>query len=150
LNCSSKIGLKYKENAANEWRHNNKDRTMTLTKNFSLQEFNSKDGSPMPKEVFENIILLANNLQVLRDELKASIKINSGYRSPAHNKKIGGAKNSTHTLGMAADIVVSGYSPKQVADTIDRLVKEGKMMTGGLKAYPTFTHYDIRGVKKRW
>jgi uncharacterized protein YcbK (DUF882 family) len=123
---------------------------MTLTKNFSLQEFNSKDGSPMPKEVFENIILLANNLQVLRDELKASIKINSGYRSPAHNKKIGGAKNSTHTLGMAADIVVSGYSPKQVADTIERLVKEGKMMTGGLKAYPTFTHYDIRGVKKRW
>jgi uncharacterized protein YcbK (DUF882 family) len=123
---------------------------MTLTKNFSLQEFNSKDGSPMPKEVFENIILLANNLQVLRDELKASIKINSGYRSPAHNKKIGGAKNSTHTLGMAADIVVSGFTPKQVAETIDRLVKEGKMMTGGLKAYPTFTHYDIRGVKKRW
>jgi uncharacterized protein YcbK (DUF882 family) len=123
---------------------------MTLTKNFSLQEFNSKDGSPMPKEVFENIILLANNLQVLRDELKASIKINSGYRSPAHNKKIGGAKNSTHTLGMAADIVVSGFTPKQVAETIDRLVKEGKMMTGGIKAYPTFTHYDIRGVKKRW
>jgi uncharacterized protein YcbK (DUF882 family) len=123
---------------------------MTLTKNFSLQEFNSKDGSPMPKEVFENIILLANNLQVLRDELKASIKINSGYRSPAHNKKIGGAKNSTHTLGMAADIVVSGYSPKQVADTIERLVKEGKMMTGGLKAYPTFTHYDCAGRKRRW
>ena len=32
----------------------------------------------------------------------------------------------------------------------DHLISEGKMVQGGLKAYDTFTHYDIRGYKARW
>jgi uncharacterized protein YcbK (DUF882 family) len=123
---------------------------MKLTNNFSLQEFASKDGAAFPNIVVQNLMILAKNLQVLRDELNTGIRINSGYRSPQHNAKIGGAKNSQHTLGTAADIVVSGYTPKQVAEVIERLISEGKMMQGGLKAYPTFTHYDVRGVKARW
>jgi uncharacterized protein YcbK (DUF882 family) len=123
---------------------------MKITNNFYLQEFASKDGAAFPNDVAKNIILLAQNLQVLRDELKVGIKINSGYRSPQHNAKIGGAKKSQHTLGTAADIVVSGYTPKQVAEVIDKLINEGKMMQGGLKPYATFTHYDIRGTKARW
>jgi len=55
----------------------------------------------MPLEVLQNIKELANNLQVLRNHLGKSISINSGYRSPSHNKKIGGAKASQHLLGTA-------------------------------------------------
>ena len=86
----------------------------------------------------------------MRDHLGKSISINSGYRSPNHNKKIGGAKASQHLLGTASDIVVDGVKPSEVAKAIVQLIGEGKMKEGGLKAYATFTHYDIRGFKARW
>ena len=121
-----------------------------ISENFRLQEFESSCGREMPLEVQKNVIQLGQNLQVLRDYLKASITINSGYRSPERNKKIKGATRSQHLLGTAADIVVKGHTPKQVADAIELLISQGKMREGGLKAYGTFTHYDIRGTKARW
>lgn len=123
---------------------------MKLTKNFYKYEFDSKDGSVMPLEVFKNVQKLAENLQVLRDELKAPITVNSGYRSPKHNAKIKGVKRSQHLLGNASDIVVEGYTPQEVAIVIEELIRDGKMLQGGLKAYSTFTHYDIRQIKARW
>jgi uncharacterized protein YcbK (DUF882 family) len=121
-----------------------------ISENFRLQEFDSSCGREMPLEVQKNVIQLGQNLQVLRDYLGASITINSGYRSPERNKKIKGATRSQHLLGTAADIVVKGHTPKQVADAIEFLINQGKMREGGLKAYGTFTHYDIRGTKARW
>ena len=67
---------------------------MKLTKNFNKAEFDCKCGCEMPKEVLINVQKLAGYLQILRDHLGKSIKINSGYRSPAHNKKIGGKPKS--------------------------------------------------------
>ena len=121
-----------------------------LTTNFSLEEFKCKDGSDIPNDVLPNIIELAKNLQVLRDYLGKSITINSGYRSPKYNAKIGGVKNSQHVKGKAADIVVKGMTPKEVALVIEGLIEKGKMKQGGLGIYPNFMHYDIRGVKARW
>ena len=123
---------------------------MQLTKNFSKSEFDSKDGLPMPFEVLQNVQELAVNLQMLRDYIGTSISINSGYRSAKHNKKIGGSVNSQHLLGNAADIVVTGKTPKEVKEIIENLISEKKMKQGGLSAYPTFVHYDIRGGKARW
>ena len=121
-----------------------------LTTNFSLEEFKCKDGSDIPNDVLPNIIELAKNLQVLRDYLGKSITINSGYRSPKYNAKIGGVKNSQHVKGKAADIVVKGMTPKEVALVIEGLIEKGKMKQGGIGIYPNFTHYDIRQVKARW
>lgn len=121
-----------------------------LSKNFTLDEFKSKDGAPTPPDVLENLRELAKNLQVLRDYLGKPIKINSGYRSPAHNAKVKGAKNSMHVKGKAADIVVQGYTPTQLAAVIFKLIEEKKMRQGGVGIYPTFVHYDIRGTKARW
>jgi uncharacterized protein YcbK (DUF882 family) len=123
---------------------------MKITNNFSLQEFDSKCGREMPSQVVTNIIELAKNLQVLRDEVKKSIQITSGYRSPEHNAKVKGAKNSQHITGMAADIKVSGMTPKQVAEVIERLIAEKKMKEGGIGIYKTWLHYDIRNTKARW
>jgi len=123
---------------------------MKLTENFSKAEFDCKDGSEMPKEVLENVKELAKNMQVLRDELGLPIHLTNGYRSPAHNKKVGGAKNSQHLYGKACDMKVKGMTPKQVLLVIERLIKEGKMMQGGIGVYNTFLHYDIRNSKARW
>ena len=123
---------------------------MKLSENFHLSEFKSKDGAETPCEVKVNLKELALNLQVLRDAVGVPIHINSGYRSPSHNKAVGGAKNSQHLLGKAADIVIQGYTPFDVKAKIESLIAIGKMKQGGLKAYNTFTHYDIRGTKARW
>lgn len=123
---------------------------MRVTENFWLSEFESKDGEVMPPNVLENIIELAENLQLIRNHFNAPITINSAYRSPAHNKAVGGAKNSQHLYGKAADIVVHGVAPDVVADTIENLIDEGVISQGGLGRYNTFTHYDIRGNKARW
>lgn len=123
---------------------------MKLTENFSKAEFDCKDGSEMPKEVLENVKELAKNMQVLRDELGLPIHLTSAYRSPSHNRKAGGKSNSQHLYGKACDMKVKGMTPKQVLLVIERLIKEGKMMQGGIGVYNTFLHYDIRNSKARW
>ena len=121
-----------------------------ITTNFSLEEFKCKDGSEIPNDVLPNIIELAKNLQVLRDAIGKSITINSGYRSPKYNAKIGGVKDSQHVKGKASDLRVSGMTPKELAEVIEKLIKRKKMKEGGIGIYPNFTHYDIRGTKARW
>ena len=121
-----------------------------ITTNFSLEEFNCKDGSAMPNDVMINIIKLAKNLQVLRDAIGKTIVINSAYRSPEYNKKIAGVKDSQHLKGNASDIAVKGMTPKEVAKVIEGLIASGKMQQGGIGIYQNFVHYDIRGIKARW
>ena len=123
---------------------------MKLEENFSLSEFKCKDGTQVPEELMDNVKLLAKNLQVLREELGRPIRIISGYRSPKYNRRIGGARRSQHMTAKAADIKVSGMTPAEVKAVITRLIKEGKMHSGGIGLYTTFTHYDVRGRNARW
>lgn len=123
---------------------------MKLTKNFSLHEFDCKDGSIMPDGVLVNIKKLANNLQVIRNYIGLPVIINSAYRTPSHNKKVGGSPTSQHLYGKAADIRVVGMSPEQLREIILELIKEGKILEGGVGIYNNFVHYDIRGNRARW
>lgn len=122
---------------------------MKLATNFSLSEFNRRNYA-VPTDVMRNLIELAKNLQVLRDEIKKPIKITSGYRPAELNAKVGGAKSSKHIIGQAADFKIEGYTPKQVAAIIEKLIAAGKMKQGGLGTYSTWVHYDVRGTAARW
>lgn len=121
-----------------------------MTEHFTKEEFRSADGAHFPYEVKQNLRVLAEQLEVLREHFQKPIKINSGYRSPAHNAKIGGKPESMHLLGKAADVVIDGVSPDEVAEAIEFLIQGKMMKQGGLGKYDTFTHYDIRGKKARW
>jgi uncharacterized protein YcbK (DUF882 family) len=123
-----------------------------MTKNFSISEFNCKDGSKMPSEVYLNIVKLVGQLQFLRDYTGRAITVNSAYRSPEHNSKIGGSLSSQHLLGKAADITIEGLKPAEVYRLIDELIDMGLMLQGGLGLYEKkgFVHYDIRKTKARW
>ncbi len=123
---------------------------MQLTKNFTLPEFASKDGSAFPEDVKANILILANQLEVIRSHFDKPITVTSGYRSEAHNLRIGGEKNSFHIKGMAADIKIQGVSPYVLAKQIEMLIDAGKMIQGGIGIYESWVHYDFRGKKIRW
>ena len=123
---------------------------MQVTKNFKIQEFECKGGCDMPLEVYENIIKLASQLQFLRDYTGRPITINSAYRCPDHNAKVGGSKTSQHLLGKAADITIQSLKPAEVYRIIEDLIDMGHMLQGGLGLYDTFVHYDIRKTKARW
>ena len=122
-----------------------------MTKNFSISEFKCKcNKCDIPEDVKMNLQTLANNLQIIREHINRPISINSGYRCESHNKKIKGAKNSFHVKGMASDITVSGLTPKQVFDIIEGLMDKGLIIKGGLKAYSSWVHYDLRGRKVKY
>lgn len=121
-----------------------------LTKNFKLSEFRCRDGTDVPEGLMGNVQFLAENLQILRDKINKPITVISGYRSPKYNRKIGGARKSQHMKATAADIIVRGMHPDDVRNEILSLIKEGKMATGGVGRYTTFTHYDTRGWNARW
>lgn len=76
----------------------------------------------------------------------SSIIVNSGYRTYSYNKRIGGAKNSMHMYGIAADIRPSDGNVK-------RLYKICADYLGGkhgLGKYDTFVHIDMRINTSRW
>lgn len=95
---------------------------MQLSPNFTLEELTQSTSAnrlgisnePTP-EVIDNLQLLVTNvLQPLRTALGRSIRVTSGYRSPAVNKAVGGVKSSQHSEGKAVDIVVHGVTPYDV------------------------------------
>lgn len=69
-------------------------------------------------------------------------KIDSGYRCPAHNAEVGGARNSKHPQGEAADCKsLQGKTGKEIADVAETVPN---FYTGGIGIYPTFAHCDTR------
>ena len=127
-----------------------KKKRRRMSKYFKISEFNSKDGAKMPPEVKANILDLISNLDVIRETIGKPVIINSGYRSPKHNKEVGGASKSMHMVGKAADIHVPGMSTQELYRIIEQLIAKGKIVQGGVGLYPSWIHYDIRGNRARW
>ena len=128
-----------------------------MTKNFKRQEFECKGTcdkckkqTSMPLEVYENVIKLAGQLQILRDYVGRPVRINSAYRCVSHNDNVGGSKTSQHIYGKAADITIQSLKPIEVYAIIEDLIDFGVMLQGGLGLYDTFVHYDIRKTRARW
>ena len=97
-----------------------------LTKNFSLAEMvksetalrHGMENNPGPDELNNLLNLCANVLQPIRDHYQKGVKVNSGYRSPDVNAKVGGSRTSDHTRGMAADIEIPGVPNADLAKWI--------------------------------
>lgn len=119
-----------------------KDGNKKLSTNFRVKEFACSDGSD---PIFIDSELV-DVLQKIRAHFGKAVTITSAYRTPTHNKNVGGTTYSQHLYGKAADISIRGVSPSKVSAYAEELLS-GK---GGVGIYNTFTHIDVRTSKSRW
>ncbi len=73
----------------------------------------------------------------------------SGYRTPEHNRKIGGSPDSQHVQGRALDVAHPTLLPRQVVDLVKQAKAAGALpLLGGLGLYEKagFVHIDTRPV----
>lgn len=110
-----------------------------LSKHFRTREFQTGNCNFV---IVSNMLLKV--LDSLRDKIGEPIYINSGYRTPEHNKAVGGALLSYHQYGMAADIRAKTKSPKELYNLLNEMMKGW----GGLELHDTFVHVDVR--MKQW
>lgn len=118
------------------------EKSKLVAPNFKVSEFACNDKT--------NICLinpkLAELLQQIRTKAKAPIIINSAYRTVAYNTKVGGAANSQHIYGNAADISCKALTPRQLESIAESILGN----SGGIGIYPTFLHVDVRDLPSRW
>ena len=119
-----------------------KGKSVKLTRNFKSTEFDCKGKGCCSKTPLD--IELIGYVQVIRNYFNKPTTVNSGYRCQKHNKSVGGAKNSRHTQGMAADLVVKGIKPKEVAKFAETIGIKG------IGLYDNFVHIDTRTTKSFW
>ena len=118
-----------------------------LSENFNSLEFDCH-GSGCCSETIINPKLV-EYVQKIRDHFGKSITVTSGYRCPVHNKRIGGATGSRHSKGDAADIVVQGVTPREVAKYAESIgIKGIGLYETSADGY--FTHIDTRDKKSFW
>lgn len=119
-----------------------------LSKNFSRSEFACKGtnccghSAPVHSE-------LISALQDLRDQLNLPLSITSGFRCNRLNESVGGAAQSFHTLGMAADVSCpDGMTAEDLAQAAETIPA---FQQGGIGIYPSWVHLDVRTTgKARW
>ena len=124
-----------------------KTSNVSLSANFKASEFSCKGSGCCSTVMIDE--QLVTYLQKIRDHFGKSITITSGYRCPTHNARVGGATGSRHSKGQAADIVIQGVAPREVAKYAESIGIKG------IGLYETskdghFTHIDTRDYKSFW
>lgn len=114
------------------------------TPNFKLSEFRCpccKDGDKIVKPA------LLEALQKLRDLYGKPMRIDSGYRCPKHNPKVGGALHSAHLTGEAAD--VEDFDSGLQAFCTPEILERCGLWAEDFAATPVWVHLQIRAAAAR-
>ena len=118
-----------------------------LSTNFNSSEFDCHGSGCCSSTLVDD--KLVTYLQQIREHFGKPVNISSGYRCATHNKNIGGATNSRHSKGQAADIYITGVAPAEIAKYAESI---GIL---GIGLYETnsdgfFVHVDTRETKSFW
>jgi uncharacterized protein YcbK (DUF882 family) len=108
-------------------------------KYFKLSEFDSPDLPGSGERMQESTLRMLEKAREISGE---PFRINSGYRTQAHNAKVGGVADSAHMGGWAADIATT---PKTQKTIIMACQMAGFARMG---VYNTFVHVDNDPSKK--
>lgn len=128
---------------------------MKITDHFWSEEFDCKDGTPYPEEWIESRLRpLCEALERVRQKCGGTaLSITSGFRTASWNLAVGGAKESRHLLGDAADFIIWRAEAGDVWQAVLDLQETGVVPCGGAALYRQkvpFVHMDTRGRRVRW
>jgi hypothetical protein len=120
---------------------------MDISKDFTLEELTVTNSGlpnkPNNEQIAKLTDLVNNVLQPIRDRLGKPIKVNSGFRSVAVNKAVGGAATSQHCTGEAADLEAENnaelFSMIRQYAPFDQLIWEG-----GNDSQPNWVHVSYK------
>lgn len=117
---------------------------MKSYKYFDISEFDSPDEVGSGKYMSEDFVERLHHARILAN---IPFKITSGYRTQAHNQRVGGVPNSAHTKGLAADIACNDSQSR--IKIVSALVAAGFRRIGIAES---FIHVDQDGekVKALW
>ena len=126
---------------------------MKLSENFTLEELIASDtadkkgldNTPNATEI-ANLMRTAALLEQVRKVINKPIKINSGFRSKAVNDAVGSKDTSQHRIGCAADIKVTGMSPREVVQAcIDAKIPFDQI----IEEFNSWVHISVTDVPAR-
>ena len=126
------------------------DWSSPVSKHFTVGEVTNRDSRRIPKDfqTKRRIKKFAKELDFIREKYNCPIVINSWYRPPHINAAVGGASNSQHIQGWAADVEFRTSQEKKLRIEQD-LVRTWNGGVGIGQATKGFTHLDL-GRKRRW
>lgn len=110
-------------------------------KYFTYEEFDSPDSTDSGSNMDESFLRM---LDAAREVAGTPFKINSGFRTPKHNAKVGGSENSSHLRGFAADIHVTSNANRYAI--LSALLAVGFTRIG---IASTFIHVDADPIKTK-
>ena len=148
-------------------------------KNYlSDREMRCHDGTPYPAEYADRLAELRGVFNPLRERWGKPLYVTSGYRTPEHNRKVGGRPQSQHLQGRAVDVTVFNarewaklrvdsdgrhnveLNTDELAEIALRMHREGKIRIGGIGLYHSkelgktwrqpFLHLDVRPGRLRF
>ena len=111
---------------------------------FRQSEFNSPDLPGSGARMNPDVVF---GLEKLRSLINKALRINSGYRTPLHNKAVGGAPHSAHLDGDAVDISTSGWTKQQRSDFI---IYARQIGFHGVGIGSSFIHIDVKPRVASW
>jgi uncharacterized protein YcbK (DUF882 family) len=130
-----------------------------ITPHFNIWEFRCRANN----EILINAEVIAHiqRLEKLRVWYNRAMVINSGYRTPEHNAKIGGAKASYHMQGIASDVSLplgefATFSKARQNEFLNNIKKKWLEICntdglgGGVGFYDVFFHLDSRKKYSHW
>ena len=104
---------------------------MKLSPNFTLEELTVSDtarrlgipNTPIAVHLANMKVYLAPGLEMVRALVRKPVRVNSAYRNPEVNRRVGGTPTSAHPMGYAADITVDGMTAEDLARAIAAAMK---------------------------
>lgn len=123
-----------------------KNMSEQLSENFKSYEFDCNGQGCCSETKIDT--KLVEILQKIRNHFNKPVTINSAYRCLTHNRKIGSGDKSQHRYGCAADIVVEGTAPAEVAKYAESIGVKGIGLYEGNDG--NFVHVDTRTYKAFW
>lgn len=124
-----------------------KGEVVQLSTNFKSTEFDCKGKGCCTETIIDPV--LVQHLQKIRDHFGKSVNVNSGYRCPIHNPKVGGSSSSHHMKGKAADIRITGVTPRKIAQYAEEIgIKRIGLYETDKDGY--FVHIGSDSTKRFW